>query len=197
MASPPKWGPRLRDDELCELVGGPVDPSRGTGFVAPEPPEEPHLRYAVAAVINLPRPDLDGDPPCMPVGTPWLRRLARQLVPRGAGRGCCTYHAADWAAASRAAIRAVAQADAETLNPEVDTDAHDERMLAAVAALRTQGLDKTTLKAAESLFLNPIQPEQPDGVVPYIGGRHRTQAMPDAGVRRTVVGRWTDPDGDR
>lgn len=197
VASPPKWGPRLSDGELQELVGGPVDPTRGSGFVAPEPPDEPQMRYAVATVLGLPRPDLDGEPSCMPVGTPWWRRLARQVVARRAGRGCCSYHAADWAAASRAAISALSQADAGPIDRDADADVEDERMDAALKALRAQRLDEKTLKAAESLFLDPIQPECEDGAVWYINGRHRAQAMLDGGVRRTVVGRWTDPDGDR
>ena len=41
--------------------------------------------------------------------------------------------------------------------------------------------------AAPSLFLDPIQPESPENDWPYINGRHRVQAMFDAGVRRTVI----------
>ena len=63
--------------------------------------------------------------------------------------------------------------------------------------LHSAGLDKETLEAARSLFLDPIQPESPGSDWPYINGRHRVQAMLDAGVRRTVIGRWEEPDGDR
>jgi hypothetical protein len=53
------------------------------------------------------------------------------------------------------------------------------------------------LKAAETLFFEPIQLYGPDGVAPYINGRHRAQAMLDAGVRRTVIGRWIDPEDEQ
>jgi hypothetical protein len=34
---PVKWGPKLNPAELAELVGGPVDPGRGAGYVEREP----------------------------------------------------------------------------------------------------------------------------------------------------------------
>jgi len=43
-------------------------------------------------------------------------------------------------------------------------DPEDERMVAAVTALRAAGLGEQTLEAAESLLLDPIQPQGPDGV---------------------------------
>lgn len=76
-------------------------------------------------------------------------------------------------------------------------DPENARMFAAVTALRAQGLDGRVLTAAETLFLEPIQPEVPGAVVPYINGRHRADAMLDAGVRHTVIGRWSDPGADR
>lgn len=200
VARPPTWGPRLRPAELAVLVSGPVDEARGDGYVEPVPPDEPWMRYAVAALIRLPRPDLEGEPACMPAGTPWRRRLFRQVVPRRSGLSCCSYHRVDWAEASAAAVTALARADSG--EPEQDPDdeqddPEDERMFGALQALRSAGLDEVTRRAAESLFLDPIQPEAADGVVPYINGRHRVQAMLDAGVRRTVVGRWEEPGGDR
>jgi hypothetical protein len=53
------------------------------------------------------------------------------------------------------------------------------------------------LKVARTRFFGAIQPEGPDRVVPYVNGRHRAQAMPDAGVRRTVIGRWIEPDDEQ
>jgi hypothetical protein len=194
VASPPKWGPSLTQAELEQLVGGPVDPDRGAGFVAAPPLVEPWMRYEVAAVIGLPRPDLDGEPACMPSGTPWWRRLARQVVPRRRLLGCCWYHGVDWALVAEAAIAALATADAEPREHDPDEDPEDERLFAAMSALRAQGLDEQVLKAAETLFIGAIQP---DGVVPYIDGRHRAQAMLDAGVRRTVIGRWIEPEDEQ
>ncbi|OZV71802.1 hypothetical protein CA850_32875 [Micromonospora echinospora] len=201
VASPPRWGPYLRPAELAVLVGGPVDAARGNGHVEPVPPDEPWMRYAVAALIWLPSPDLEGEPACMPVGTPWWRRLFRQVVPRRTGPSCCSYHRVDWAEASVAAITALARADAGELDQDPDQE-HDDhqhkRMFAALEVLRGAGLHEATLKAAESsLFLDPIQPETSDGVVPYINGRHRVQAMLDAGVRRTIIGRWVESGGHR
>ncbi|WP_430786981.1 hypothetical protein [Actinoplanes sp. G11-F43] len=194
VGSPPSWGPRLTMDELMALVGGPVDAGRGDGFSAPPPPAEPWMRFEVAAVIGLPRPDLDGEPACMPAGTPWWRRLVRQVAPSRAQRGCCWYHDVDWRAASQAAITALAAAHARRLEPDPDEDPQDALLDAAVTALEEQDLDAATVEAAGTLFFDPIQPESPGGAVPYINGRHRAQAMLDSGVRRTVIGRWIYPD---
>lgn len=193
VASPPKWGPSLTPAELEQLVGVAVDVDRGDGFVAAPAPVEPWMRYEVAAVVGLPTPDLDGEPVCMLAGTPWWRRLGRQVMPRRRPLTCCWYHGVDWAKATEAAIAALAAADAEPREHDPDEHPEDERMIAAVAALRAQGLDERVLEAAETLFVAAIQPEGPDGVVPYINGRHRVQAMLDAGVRRTVIGRWIEP----
>ncbi|MEV7989551.1 hypothetical protein [Micromonospora sp. NPDC085948] len=197
VASPPRWGPRLTEDELAHLVGGPVDVGRGGGFVAPEAPVEPRMRFEVATVIGLPRPDLHGEPACMPAGTTWSRRLVRQVMPRRSLRDCCWYHSVDWAAASDAAVAALARADTEPLKSAPTDDPENARMFSAVTALRAQGLDGRVLEAAETLFLDPIQPEVSGAVVPYINGRHRADAMLDAGVRHTVIGRWSDRGADR
>jgi hypothetical protein len=140
VASPPKWGPRLAEDELAQLVGGPVDPERGDGFAAAAPPVEPWMRFETAAVIGLPTPDLVGEPVCMPAVTPWLRRLGRQVVPRRRLRACCWYHGVDWAAVSEAAIAALATADAEPLEHNPDDDLENARMFAALSALRAKAL---------------------------------------------------------
>ncbi|MGH4009531.1 MAG: hypothetical protein ACRDTH_15505 [Pseudonocardiaceae bacterium] len=186
VASPPNWGRMLTLAELTELVSGPVDAERGTGYVEPVPPEEPHMRLVTTAVVTLPRPDLDGEPPCMPAGTPWWRRLGRQAVPRRRGRSCCWYHEGDWHQASRTAIQMLRRADAEL----VDDDEHQERLFAALKLSRAEGLTGWQYAAVESLLLHPIQPEREIG---YTEGRHRSQAMLDAGVRRTLVARWVMP----
>lgn len=191
----PRWGPRLSEAELCVLVGGPVDVSRGDGYIEPARPQEGRMRYAVAAVLGLPRPDLHGDPPCMPSGTPWWRRVGRQVAPRRRVRGCCSYHDGDWGAASEAAIRALARFEARP----TDDDGEDDQLNRLLDALRTLSdehrLDEWTMEAAASLFTDPIQPLRGEGG-PYINGRHRSQAMLDAGTRRTVIGIWEYPGDD-
>lgn len=122
------------------------------------------------------------------------------MVPRRAGLDCCWYHRVDWATASAAAVTALARADAGELEQDPDEERDDpehEGMFAALKVLGGVGLDTDTLEAARSLFLDPIQPESPETDWPYINGRHRVQAMLDAGVRRTVIGRWEEPAGDR
>jgi hypothetical protein len=184
--SPPKWGPGLTVEEMAELVGGPVDTERGAGYVQPVPPAEPFARFTAALVVTLPQPDLDGEPPCMPSGTPWSRCLHRQLVPRQAARSCCWYHAGDWREASRTAIKIVRLSNARL----VDDDDDRERLFAALEQSRSHDLTSWQQAAVESLLLDPIQL---DDEVGYINGRHRSQAMLDAGVRRTLVARWFPP----
>lgn len=190
---PVRWGSMLTLAELEELVGGPVDPDRGEGYVEPEPPDEGRLRLTVAEVVMLPRPDLHGEPPCMPAGTPWWRRLGRQLVPRRRGRGCCWYHEGDWRVASDVAIRALARADDERGGHGGEQD--DGRISAALGFVGAESLAPWTRAAAASLLLDPIQPSREDDGKPfYVNGRHRSQAMLDAGVRRTLVAYCDWPD---
>lgn len=194
---PVRWGPMLDPAELAELVGGPVDAARGAGYVEPEPVDEGQLRYVVTAVVRLPRPDLHGEPPCMPAGTPWWRRLVRQVVPRRRGRNCCWYHQGDWRVASATAIRAWTRAGAVVVEvPATEDDEIDEQVFVALDLVRDASLDEWAQKAAESLIIDPIQPGRADdGGAPYVNGRHRSQAMLDAGVRQTLVAYWDWPAG--
>lgn len=188
VASPPKWGPKLTTAELATLVGEPVDLERGIGYVEPKPPNDGTARFVTVAVVTLPRPDMDGDLPCMMAGTPWWRRLARQVVPHRSARGCCWYHGGDWFVACATAIRLL-----RNVLVELGEDAeHDERLCAALQLARDENLDNWTLAAVESLLIDPIQPDRDGGG--YINGRHRSQAMLDAGVRRTVVEYWDWPE---
>jgi hypothetical protein len=145
------------------------------------------MRFVTAVVVGLPRPDLEGESPCMPAGTPWWRRLTRQVVPRQRGRACCWYHGGDWRRASRIAIRLFAHAHRSQPNPA-------EACRDALQLARAEGIAGWTLQAVKSLLLDPIQPEREIG---YVNGRHRAQAMLDAGVRRTLVARWVMPDPAR
>ncbi|MEU1647250.1 hypothetical protein [Micromonospora zamorensis] len=187
-----RWGPALSPTELEQLVGGPVDPSRGK-YTPPAPAVEGRQRFAVARVITLPRPDLHGEPPCMPAGTSWGQRLARQVAPRRQGRTCCWYHRGDWSAASAIAIQAIARTAATPLRQGyLEADEH----LPAVSTFIGQAApDPWTRDAAGSLVLDPIQPSRDDhGRRFYVNGRHRSQAMLDAGVRRTLVAHWDWPE---
>jgi hypothetical protein len=112
----------------------------------------------------------------------WWRRWFRQVVPRRRPRDCCTYHRADWHAASSAAIQLVHAAWARGIT-EVDAVA-----VFVEDAADAEGLDEETCLAVSSL-VGPGLAIQPGGGRPirYYEGRHRTIAMMDAGVRRTVV----------
>jgi len=68
--------------QLAQLVGGPVDDERGERYV-PRPAEpEDELHYEPMLVVGLPRPDPFRHQGCMVHGTPWWRRVARQVFPR-------------------------------------------------------------------------------------------------------------------
>lgn len=186
IAGPPLWGPRLTPDELTELVGGPVDPGRGSGYVARPAEPEPQMRYKAALVVTLPRPDLDDDSrACMRAGLGWLGRLAGQVSPARRDLGCCWYHQGDWHAVNRAAIRLVRRAREAGV-------AADDIAVDVVGQVEEYGLTGWEREAFESLFREPIQPEREIG---YINGRHRAKAMLDLGVRRVLVCRWEFPGG--
>ncbi|MFG2052239.1 hypothetical protein ACGFIW_33010 [Micromonospora sp. NPDC048935] len=191
---PVRWGPRLSPTELEHLVGGPVDPSRGK-YTPPPPAVEGRQRFAVALVITLPRPDLHGEPQCMPASTSWGQRLARQVAPRRQGRTCCWYHRGDWNAASAIAIQAIARTAATPLRQGY-LEA-DEQLPAVSTFIGQAAPDPWTRDAATSLVLDPIQPSRDDhGRRFYVNGRHRSQAMLDAGVRRTHWD-WPEPGGEQ
>ncbi|MEV0649980.1 hypothetical protein AB0I28_32455 [Phytomonospora sp. NPDC050363] len=186
----PRWGPHLSTDELAELVGGPIDPGRGEGMVPWVYPPEGRLVFRVVTVVGLPRADHEGDPPCMPAPTPWWRRVGRQVVPRRVRPECCSYHLGDWRRAAAAAVAALRHAQAIHA-PE---DGIQEVRRTAYRHLDAQpDLDATTRRWASSLFTDPVQPHYDVGG--YTNGRHRSQAMLDAGARRTVVGIWEPPQG--
>jgi hypothetical protein len=75
-----------------------------------------------------------------------------------------------------------------------DDDARDERVRIGLAAARDEHVHAWTLAAAKSLLCDPIQyTSYEDGHRFYVNGRHRSQAMLDAGVRRTLVVHWDWP----
>lgn len=73
---PPARRIRITEQEIAQLVGAPVDASRGAGF-RPRPFDpEPEPRYEVAWVARLPRPEPFRNPQCMSPGAPWWRWAA-------------------------------------------------------------------------------------------------------------------------
>jgi hypothetical protein len=183
----PGWC-RMTDADLEFLVGAPVDRDRGAGYTPwpPEPEEEPS--WHVVWTAWLPRPE-GVDRGCLTGQVPWRRVLARQVLPRRQPRDCCYYHRIDWHLVCAAAIRVTRQAGGECLSGEAFADRISE--LALAGDLPDE--EKTAL--AELLFDGTgVQVSRDgDGRRFYINGRHRTTAMLEAGVRRTVIIRWNMP----
>ncbi|MGP3920550.1 hypothetical protein [Nonomuraea sp. 10N515B] len=185
----PEWG-RITEAELTRLVGGAVDPDRGDGYVPrpPEPEDEP--RFRTIWTMRLPRPHPFRAKTCMPTGISWARRIARQLAPRHQARPCCWYHGGDWHRVSATAIRLVRQAQ------HAGVAAHDIHDFVRDAA-QAEGLSGWELDALHTLVCpgDGIQLTVPAGHrrTFYINGQHKSQALLDAGVRRTIVIDWVAP----
>jgi hypothetical protein len=178
----PQWVP-LREAEMAQLVGEPVDTGRGPGYrpLPDEPVAQP--RFQVMLVARLARPDPFREPGCMPAGTSWPRRLARQLAPCPAARSCCWYHGGDWRPVCSTAIAVARRARR--------ADVPVEQVAEQAARLGAGNLTGWPAEALDSLLTIgvAIQP-RPGG---YINGQHRAQAMLDAGVRWVLVVRWDEP----
>ncbi|MFI6603822.1 hypothetical protein ACIBHX_46965 [Nonomuraea sp. NPDC050536] len=181
----PTWD-RLTDHQLTRLVGARVDSERGDGYIprAPEPEDEP--RYRTMWTVRLPRPHPFREPECMPQGISWPRRLLRQLAPRRQARTCCWYHGGDWHRVSATAIRLVRVAKRAGV-PAAEIPAH------VLDNAETEGMLGWELQALQALILSG------DGIqlsgrfgTGYVNGQHKSQAMLDAGVRRTVVIDWVE-----
>jgi hypothetical protein len=175
----------MSDADVARLVGAAVDRGRGHGYQPwPREPEEQPV-YQVAWVALLPRP-AGVDRGCMNGPPPWQRCLSRQLVPRRSTRDCCYYHSINWHQVSAAAIRIMRQARGEALAGEAFTNrAADLAGTEDLPSLESQALTELLDSGAG------IQIERDDdGRRYYINGRHRTTAMLDVGVRRTIIIRW-------
>ncbi len=198
VASPPRWGPTLTTDLLDRLLGATVDPDRGYGYIPSAPVYEGRMVLAETATALLPSPDLEGTTACMPGVLNWWRRFGNRLSPQHDSWNCCWYHGGDWHAASAAAAQALAAAGpAPDAYPAAgaDVEESDPRTDPALDLLDAAQLAPWTRDAAQTLLRDPIQVERDDdGRRYYVNGRHRARAMLDAGVRRTVVGRWYDGD---
>ncbi|MGW7319203.1 hypothetical protein [Streptomyces sp. NPDC054865] len=174
----PRWTPITRE-ELQDLVGAPVDASRGTGY-EPRPAEpEPLLVFSEFAVTALARPRPFREPDCMPAGVTWWRRWLRQVWPVRATSSCCWYHGGDWHAVNEMALHVLREAPSQGVEPE-------EMKAFAVEYATAQGAVDWQKQALATLFsvADAIQPNSEGG---YINGQHRSQVMMEAGVRRTVV----------
>jgi hypothetical protein len=172
-------GTYLTADQAAELVGAHIDPGRGERFARlPEPPPTYALRYRVAWVAALPRTSHRSDDRCMTARGVLARRVLRQLVPRRAVRQCCWYHQGDWRAVSALAVKLLGAARRAGIE--------DARFHAwAVDQAAAQDLTEWQTSALGTL-LNPAVSIHV-GKGGYTNGNHRTRAMLDAGVRRTVV----------
>ena len=173
----PGWS-SISAEQLGELVGGPVDTGRGSGYVEPEPEEEPQLRFEVMAVSRLTTPP-PFDDECMSAALPWWRRWLRQAVPLHGTRDCCWYHGGDWHQVSRMAIDVLAEAEAQGVEAADMYVFADEYAVAAGAS----AWQRSALDSLFSLAV-AIQPYRSGG---YINGQHRSRVQIEAGVRRTVV----------
>jgi hypothetical protein len=188
----PRFGPGVTAQELAKLVGMPVDTGRGN-----QTEVEPDLDlgamsvmvYEPMPVARLPRPGPDADRGCRPAGIPQWQARARRLIPRRRGRVCCWYHGGDWHEVSAMAIDLLRQVQAAGVSD------HDELTHEVLQRARRAGWEDEEdwrWLALKSLFTAPIQiDDELRGM--HVNGRHRTQAMLDAGVRTTVVGHWQQP----
>lgn len=172
-------GTYLTAEQAAELVGARIDPGRGERFAPlPEPPPTHALRYRVAWVVALPRTTHRSDDRCMTARGVLGRRLLRQLVPRRTGRGCCRYHEGDWHAVSALAVKMLGAARRAGIE--------DMQLYAwAVERAGVQGLTEWQVSALKTLLSPAVSIHVGKGS--YTNGNHRTRAMLDAGVRRTVV----------
>ena len=187
VASPPRWGRLLGEEEVAELVGASVALDRGDGYVPRPPSPEPRMQYAAVLAVLLPAPRLENDDlQCMRAGIRWPSRLARQLMPSVKPSGCCWYHGGNWRTVARAARRILRTAKRDGIED-------DDLAVYGLGQADERGFSRWERDALRSLFLEPIQPSLEVGG--YIGGRHRALAVLHAGVRRIPVVRWHAPIG--
>ncbi|MCW2880867.1 MAG: hypothetical protein JWQ95_4967 [Sphaerisporangium sp.] len=122
-------------------------------------------------------------------GLGW-QRLARQLAPRTIVRHCCWYHRGDWHRVSRNAIRLVRAARRAAVPVDDIADAVRD-------AAKAEGMPDWERQALTSLVEIPyaIQRTRWAGGwrTSYVNGQHRSQAMLEAGVRRTITVDWIYP----
>ncbi|SIO86471.1 hypothetical protein [Nocardiopsis sp. JB363] len=183
----------MRATDLCELAVARVTNLAGEDpqlqqrvahrLLYPEPDPGEELLYRTVWVARLPDPHVLFRASCMERLTTG-QRWARQVRPLRAPRSCCRYHGGDWHQAARLAIhllRRVHQDQAST-----------EETFERAQHLADQGGHPVWVRKAALSLLDPA-----DGIIvgrlaghdePFlINGQHRTQALVEAGVRRTVA----------
>ncbi|SFT31424.1 hypothetical protein SAMN04487982_11960 [Streptomyces sp. ok210] len=174
----PRWS-AITHEQLQNLVGGPVATDRGAGYVPRDAEPEPQMVFEAFAVARLARPRPFREPVCMPTGEPWWRRWVRQVLPRRSARTCCWYHGGDWHTVNAMALQVLERARVQSVDP-------DDMEEFATAHAAAAGATQWQTEALATLF-NTADAIQPASEVGYINGQHRSQAMLEAGVRRTVV----------
>jgi hypothetical protein len=184
----PHWY-TISAEQIVRLVGGPVAEDRGEGYVLPEPVPEPEERFETIALWRLGRPH-PFRAECLSGDRPWWRRWVNLVFPQHGGRSCCWYHQGDWHRVNQTALAALSRAQAEGVKPQDMADYVHEYAVAAGASEWEQVMLRTLYSLGDS-----IQPSG-DGYLSksFVNGQHRVQVMLDAGVRRTVVLRYTWPD---
>ena len=115
-----------------------------------------------------------------------LGRLLTLMRRRNSARTCCNYHAGDWFRVSRTAIRLVRRAQHQGIPADDVVDF-------VMAQPEIESLTKWERGFLRSLLPPGVGIEVHDDNSAFADGRHRTQAMIDAGVRRTVVIAWRSP----
>ncbi|MFJ1757339.1 hypothetical protein [Kitasatospora sp. NPDC088134] len=174
----PRWWP-ITAEEVERLVGGPVDAGRGGGYVAPVPEPEPEQRFEVMEVARLGVPSPFRTAGCMPAGAARPPGRGRRLARAIGGRGCCWYHEGDWRPVAEFAVGVLAEGVAAGIGAE--------GMAAfALRRAREDGLDSWQRQALDSLF-GLDSAITPDGAGGFVNGQHRSRAMLDQEVQRTVV----------
>lgn len=175
--------------EIAALLGTSPDTSRGAGY-RPRPPEAaPQPQYQAEWVWRIPRPAPFRNQACMPPRRPPWRDAARQLMPRYTPRRCCWMHQGDWRQVSRTAITLVRQAHRDGV-------AGDDIHRHVVAQARAAGITGWQLDALDCLVnsADGIQLDTDEnGRRFFINGQHKTRAMLDQGVRRTIIVQWQEP----
>jgi hypothetical protein len=173
----PAWY-SLEEGDLAELVGQPVDLTRGSGFRPPPKEPDPLVHHEARWLLNLPKTK-PFRTQCMSGNTTRIwRRVRRLAFPRRQPLPCCWYHGGDWIAVCEMAVRLVRRAHGQGLQGPALV-----RYVKEQPELRE--LNSWQAKAFDSLFTYGISVE--DGI--WINGQHRAQAMMDTGVRRTILTR--------
>jgi hypothetical protein len=145
-------------------------------------------RHRLRWLVTMPPIDPPIDRPCMAAPMAMPTRLALQVTGRTVIRDCCRHHTMDWRKVSATAVTL-----ARRLRREHIRDRGGELFDRAIDL--THALSKELSEDQQGAVLSLLCPG--DGIMvgrmgghrelSYQNGRHRTYAMLEAGVRRTVV----------